>query len=485
MRKLHTMMTKYKNLPVQVRASLWFLICSFLQKGVSMLTTPIFTRLLSTGEYGRYSVFNSWLGIISIFVSLNLSAGVYQQGLVKFDKEREGFSSSLQGLSLTLVIAWTGIYLIAHEFWNRLLDLTTVQMLALLCMIWTTATFGFWSAEQRVHYKYRMLVGITLAVSLAKPLLGVLLVIYSDDKVTARILGLVLVELIGYAGCFLVQMKRGRIFFSRKFWKYSLGFNLPLIPHYLSQVVLNNSDRIMINDMVGDDSAGVYSLAYSIAMIMTLFNVALMQTLSPWIYQKIKDKKIRDIASAAYFSLGLVAVVNLILIALAPEVVRVFAPSSYYEAVYCIPPVAMGCFFMYAYDLFAKFAFYYEKTILIMVASVGGALLNIGLNYIGINRFGYVAAAYTTLICYLLYDVFHYILMMHICDKYLEGVKPYHLRILLGIGGVFLLCGFVIMFTYDCAIARYAIIIEGGVGMIVNRKKIGEVIRMLVQKKCK
>ena len=62
---------KYKSLPVQIKASFWFLICSFLQKGISMITTPIFTRLLSTSEYGEFNVFNSWYSIAFIFVSLS------------------------------------------------------------------------------------------------------------------------------------------------------------------------------------------------------------------------------------------------------------------------------------------------------------------------------------------------------------------------------------------------------------------------------
>ena len=88
----------YRKFPIQVKASFWFLICAFLQKGISVITTPIFTRLLSASEYGKYSVFNSWLGIVGIFVSLNLTGGVYQQGLVKFEAEEKLFSSSLQGL---------------------------------------------------------------------------------------------------------------------------------------------------------------------------------------------------------------------------------------------------------------------------------------------------------------------------------------------------------------------------------------------------
>ncbi len=474
---------KYKSFPVQVKASFWFLICSFLQKGISMITTPIFTRLLSTAEYGEFNVFNSWYSIAFIFVSLSLSSGVYTQGLVKYDRQRKIFSSSLQGLTLTLVVLWTVIYLVFKEFWNNLFSMSTTLMLAMLVMIWTSSAFGFWAAEQRVNYKYRALVVITLVVSIAKPVLGILLVTHSDDKVTMRILGLVLVEVIGYTWCGVVQIIRGKKFFSKQFWIYALSYNLPLIPHYLSQMILNNSDRIMINDMVGSDAAGIYSLAYSLAMIMTLFNNALGQTISPWMYQKIKEKKIGDIAPVAYLSIAVVIVVNMLLIAFAPEAVRIFAPKSYYEAIYCIPPVAMGVLFLYSYDLFAKFAFYYERTTMIMLASIGGAILNIVLNYIGIKMFGYIAAAYTTLICYIAFDIFHYVLMTKICKKYLDDVKPYNTKLLIGIAILFILMGFVLMSTYRLPIIRYSIIVILGCIMIINRKIIKEKVNILIQLK--
>ena len=221
---------KYNNLPKQVKASMWFLMCSFLQRGISTLTTPIFTRLLSPAEYGSYNVFNSWLSVVTIFVSLNLYAGVYSQGLVKFDKEREVFSSSLQGLTVTLVSFWTIIYLLFKNFWNNVFSLTSVQMLAMLLMIWTSAIFGFWATEQRVKLNYVKLVIVTLIVSVAKPIIGIVFVIHADDKVTARILGIALVELIGYFGLFVSQMKRGKneenAYFSGGFGGYVSAFGM-------------------------------------------------------------------------------------------------------------------------------------------------------------------------------------------------------------------------------------------------------------------
>ena len=200
---LRTLARKYNSLPVQMKASGWFFVCSVMQKGITTITTPIFTRLLSTAEYGSYSVFHSWLAILFIIITMNFSAGVYNQGLVKFDKESAVYSSSLQGLVLTMTAAWTGIYLLFRDFWNTVFSLTTVQMLAMLVMIWATAAFNFWAGEQRVKYSYRQLVAVTIVVSLANPIVGIFFVLHAHDKVTARILGLALVELICYSGLFV------------------------------------------------------------------------------------------------------------------------------------------------------------------------------------------------------------------------------------------------------------------------------------------
>lgn len=470
------LIAKYKNMPVQIKASLWFLICSMLQRGISVITTPIFTRLLTTSEYGEYNLFNSWWSIINVFVSLHLFSGIYTQGLVKFDDRKERYSSALQGLTLTLVLTWSAIYFIFHDQVNRLIGLNILQMTALFAMIWTSAVFNFWASAQRVSYRYQRLVALTLIVSIAKPVIGIFLVTHCEDKVTARILGIAGVELVCYIGLFISQMKRGRVFYAKETWKYGLTLSIPLIPHYLSQTILNNSDRIMIEKMVGTSSVGIYSLAYSLSMIMTLFNSALLQTLDPWIYQKIKTNRVKDIAKVAYAALVLIAAINLVLIIMAPEIVRLFAPSEYYEAIWVIPPIAMGVYFLFAYNLFADFEFYFEKTKALAMATVIGALLNIVLNYIFIKLFGYVAAGYTTLVCYALYATLHYLVMRKICKTNLEGVQPYNLKILLAITFCFLAIGFTTLLTYGNSIVRYAFAAAILVAIVCNFKRIKRLV---------
>lgn len=463
---------KYKKMSVQLKASFWFLICSFLQKGISVITTPIFTRLLTTAEYGQYTSFNSWLGIITVVVTLNLSYGVYAQGLVKFSDEKNVFSSSLQGLSLTLTIVWTIVYLLFKEFWNSIFDLTTVQMLAMLVMMWTSAVFNFWATEQRTQFKYKLLIAVSILVSILKPVIGIIFVINANDKITARILGLALVELICYFVFFVIQMKNGKQFYSNKYWKYALKFNIPLIPHYLSQTILSGADKIMIKKMCNDSQAGIYGLAVSISNVMTLFNTAMMQTLSPWIYQKIKDNKAKEIERISYITLVFIALVNILLIAFAPEAVRIFAPIEYYDAIYVIPPIAMSTYFMFAYDLFAKFEFYYEKTSWISFATVASAVINIISNYILIKLFGYKAAGYTTLLCYALYVIFHYIMMKRICKNFMNSQQVFDTRKILIITGLFMALGFIFLLLYKFIIIRYLLIFLIAIVIIIRRKDI-------------
>lgn len=471
----------YRSLPVGAKAALWFLICSFLQKAIAVLTTPIFTRLLSTAEYGQFSVYQSWLGIVTIFVSLRLSAGVYTQGLIKFDREREVYSSSLQGLTLTLCILWTGVYFLCPDVWNSITKLTKPQMLAMMASIWSSAAFGFWAAEQRVHYRYRQLVVVTLLLAVASPVLCIFLVLHADDKVTARIAGGALIGFLGSIGLFAAQMKRGRVFFHKRFWRYAVAFNLPLVPHYLSQTVLYNADRIMIRDLTSASDAGIYSIAYSVSMLMTLFSTAIMQTMDPWIYQKIKDKKIGDIKNVAYPALIFISAANLFLMAFAPEIIRVFAPPAYHEAIYVVPPVAMSVVFIFSYDLFAKFEFYYEKTKLIMAASIAGALANVALNYVFIRLYGYQAAAYTTLFCYALYSLGHYLFMRKVCREYLEGMEPYSPKVLLCIYAAFLAAGFMFLASYRYTVVRYTIIVVGIMALIAFRKRVVSVINLFME----
>ncbi|WP_026767792.1 lipopolysaccharide biosynthesis protein [Selenomonas ruminantium] len=471
---------QYERLPIPVKASIWFVVCTALQKGIGTITTPVFTRIMTPDEYGQYNVFNSWQGIISVFVTLNINAGVLAQGVVKFAKERAAFVSALQGLCLVLCCIWTIIYLLLEGFWNQLFGFTTIQMLSMLLLIWLSAVWGFWSMTQRVEFLYRKVVVISLLMSVLTPALGVLLVLDFDDKVFARILSVLVVYLFLYTGLFFKQICHGKVFFSAYYWRYALAFNIPLIPHYLSMLLLSSSDRIMIQQMVGNAEAGIYSLGCSVALVMSLFNSSLLQTLEPWLYRKINLGRVMDIAPVAYTSFVLIAGLNIILIAFAPELIAFFAPREYYDAIWVVAPVAMGAYFTFLYSFFATFEFYFEKTKFISIATVLGAVINLGLNYWLIPVFGYIVAGYTTLLCYIIYAAGHYVFMLRVVREKMGRTRIYSLSTIIKIVFVFMFLSGIFYFTYEKCIARYVILFIMLLTIYVRRQfVIGEITKIL------
>ena len=475
---MKALLKKYNQLSKPVKASICFLICSILQKGISVIVTPIFTRLMSTEEYGQFSVFYSWLNIIAVVVSLYMYYGVFTQGLVKYESDRSVFSSSMLGLHTTLVLLWSVIYFLFRNYWNSLFSLSTLQMILLLILIWTSGVFNYWAAEQRVELNYKSLVVLTICISIIKPVLGVIAVVLSDNKVLARIIMIAFIELIAFSGLFIKQLIKGKCFYSSKYWKHSLMFAIPLMPHYLSQSVLSGADRIMIKEMIGEGEAGIYGLACSVAFLMTLLNAALSQTVDPWIFKKIKDKKYDEIQKVAFGALLLISVANLFVIAFAPEVVFIFAPKSYHDAIWVIPPVSASLFFQFSYNLFADFEFYFEQKKFISIATVISAGLNILLNYVFIGIFGYIAAGYTTLVCYILYAIGHYFMMRWTCKKYITDYDKsiYDVRLLVVLSSVFLLFSLLMLITYNMVVLRYGIILFFIIIGVCFRKRVKETI---------
>ena len=473
-----TIMVKYENLSTPIKASFWFLICGFMQKGMSFITTPIFTRLLSTSEYGKYSIYNSWYAIISIFATFNLSYGVYMQGLVKFKNDRDVFTSSLQGLTTTIVLTCGTIYILFNKLWNKLFDLSIVLMMAMFIDMLAMAAFSFWANRQRVDYKYEKLVILSIFRAIVNPMIGIFAVTHTNNKVEARVLSSIVIDLITFAYLYFIQAKKGKQFYNKKYWMYALSFNFPLIPHYLSTIVLSQSDKIIIKYLCGSSKAGIYSVAYSLSQVMVIFNSALLNTLNPWIYKKINLKEYDEIGKVSYFMLIIIAFVNFLLVAIAPEIIDIMAPREYHKAIWVIPPIVISVFFMFMYSLFADFEFYFEKTKFIMLASVTSAGLNILLNFIFIKHFGFIAAGYTTLACYLLYAFAHYLFMRKINYDYMNSIKIYNGKLILFISLIFIIACTIIVFFYNCIIIRYVIL--GFIFLIILLKK--DKVRGLIRK---
>ena len=273
---------KWNKIPLTVKVSFSYAICSIFQRCLSFITLPIFTRLLSTEQYGEYTVYSSWSGIISILITLNLAYGSFSSAMTKFEDRRDEYIASVQGIFLLLSASFLLIYIPFRSYFNKIFEMPTLFVVIMVFDIMFCNVVQLWSGKKRFEFKYKSVILSTILNSVLSPVLAYILVISTTEKGYARILGYASVNIIIGFSIFILNAKRGKRLYSKEFWSYALRFNTPLLIYYISQVVFNQSDRIMISHMCGKSDAAVYGVAYNLATVMTFILNAINNSYVPW-----------------------------------------------------------------------------------------------------------------------------------------------------------------------------------------------------------
>ena len=437
-----------------LKAGVWYSISNILLRAVSIVTAPIFTRLLTTSDYGVVSNFTSWQNILVVFCGLGLE---YSIGRAKVDYKDsfDKYISSIQGLSSLFSCFILAIYLPFAKTISSFMELDNNLVIALLVNMIFYPSIGYMQSKLRFRYKYFENILIAVINTAATVFLSIALIMMSDPqhKYVGRVMGSIVPSTIIAISCYIVILIKGKNIINIGYWKYALRFSLPMIPHALAMVVLGQIDRIMIVKFCGNDDAGVYGFGYSYAVILSVVTNAIMNAWQPYLYDCLSSEKFNDIISSNKILNKFTAVMSLGFIAIAPEVLMVLSSSGFWDSKWMIAPVAIGTLFQFYYSYFVYIEMYEKKTHVVAIGSVGAALVNALLNYIFIPVYGYVAAAYTTMIGYLLLMVFHWIAYKKIYPKKIFAEKQ-----ILQCSLFTLIAGLLIMGLYEKTLIRYIVI---------------------------
>ena len=450
---------RLNKIPFEAKASIAYTISSILQNSISFITLPLFTRLLTKEEYGQYSVYASWCAVLVIFLTLNLQFGSFSKAMIKYENTRNQYIASIQGIALLLSGLFLVIYLPFSKYWNKLFDLPTEIMILMVAEILANMAISLWSGKKRFEYKYKSIVVVTLVISFLAPLSAYLMVINSQEKGYARIIGCSAVTVVIGFFFFVYNIIKGKKIFQKEYWKYALNFNLPLLIFYISQVIFNHSDRLMINHFCGKGKAAMYGVAYSLALVLTFVLNAVNNSYVPWFYQRIKDKKVEDNKKISIVITILMAILLQGVIWITPEFIGIMAGKTYLDAIWVVAPVATSLLLLLYTQLFANVLFYFEEKKLLIIGSFLAAVLNIVLNIIFIPMFGFVAAGYTTLISYIVFAICNYFAMLWAIRDVQWIKKAYSISGLIIVFFAFIILSVVAQLLYDMVLVRYTVIV--------------------------
>lgn len=418
------LLNKWSTISNRIKASIIFLFANLFQKGMAFICSPIYTRVLSPNEFGEVSVFLSWFSLIGIIAMFCLSFGVFNNGMLDYEDDRNIFTFSMLILSNMITIIVAILILGSYEMIYSYINMDINLIIFMFILFLTQPALDFWTARQRYEYRYKLSSTLTIVTSILSPLIAIVCIfVFKNNPVYARIYGAYIPLIFIYLGIYIYIGKKANFKVKLAYWKYAIVFNLPLIPHYLSMYVLNNADRLMIASFIGDSEAAFYSVAYNMASVVTIVWTAINSSLIPYTYEKCKEKDFKSISRITIPLLLIYGLACVSIVMLAPELMKIMATSEYKSAIYVIPPIVGGVFFTALYSVFGNIVYYYKKPKYVMMASVISSALNIFLNNIYIPKYGFVAAGYTTLICFIIQALIDYIAMKKVVNKDIYDMK--------------------------------------------------------------
>lgn len=450
------------SIPAGFKSAIVYLFATVFTRGLAIITTPIFTRIMTTDQVGMVNLYSSWYSMITVVSTLALTSGGFSIALREFEKERDQYVSSVLSLTSIVAIGLALVYSLSKTFWNDVTGLPTHLMLLLIFGLLVAPARDFWLSRQRFEYRYKLSGTVTVLSAIFASGLAVAAVLYANSIGYSDIASVRLFAhyFIIYGVAFIIWLSifwQGRCFYSSKYWRFSLQLSLPLIGYSVASQILSVSDRMMISKMVGNSAVGVYGTLYTVSSLSLMVWMAINASFEPYLYQNMENPKSK-IKKLSVSMLGMYSLVAILLVYLAPEIVRILATDEYYKGIYIMPPVAGGVYFIAVSNLYSDILVYLKRTKIIMFSSAIAATLNVILNYIMIEAYGYMAAAYTTLFSYVVMAVLLSIWTNREFKKHITEVDfVYDNKLILAMSIMTLVISLFAISVYDYGIVRYTV----------------------------
>lgn len=415
-----------------VKAGIGYTIGNFFVKGIVFLTLPLFSRIMTTAQFGVYNVFISYEAILYVLIGLAIDLSL-QSANIEFNDSINKYVSSVSLIYILNTVLFCVLNTVAGDWLSGVLKLERGLLYLLVIYSFSTAIISLYNMKVSLKYEYKKYLILTFSYSIGNILLSLLLMftVFSDRRDYGRMLGASGAVLFAALYALYTIYRDAKPRFEKTYWKYALRFSLPLVPHGISQVLLAQFDRIMIRQLVSDSAAGIYSLATNIKLIMTVITTSITTAWRTWFFKAMSENKVLDIQKRARQLVELYTILSIGLMSISKEMILIFGGYKYESGKFVVIPMIIDAFLLFVYSMVVQTEYYAKKTHYIMIGTIIATVINIITNYIFIQMYGFVAAAYTTLFSYVIYLVLHLIISYKVIGFAVVPFKP--LLIFLGI----------------------------------------------------
>ncbi len=441
-----------------------YLVGQILQKGVSFLLLPLWTYYLTPSDYGIMGTLTAYSNVLNILLMFGIYGAVtryYFDFKQDHEAQRRYVSSNFLFMAVVPGTILTILIVFGRPLWLHMTSgkipfqpLVVLMLITVYGGLLYRLPYTLYQAQQKAWKCVTLdLAGFFLSIGIS-----LLLVVAWKEGIYGMMLGGCVAQTL--TTLIITGLLLKEWFVPRLEWRdisNTLAFGLPIVPHLLSGWVLGFVGRIMLERMVPLEEVGRYTLAYNLGMVLLIMITSINQAYQPHYFNLMTSSpnpqpKILRILSFYIAGIGFVTLVGSLF---AGELVQLLTPPRYHESARYVPPILLGYFMVGLYYFVSSPIFFHKKTFLLPFITGTAAVLNIILNYLLIPKFGAIAAAWVTFVCYFFMLVIYYVVTQRL-DSF-----PYPLwrttLILVFLLAAFSASGSVGMFTVTAWITKVTI----------------------------
>ncbi len=406
-------------------------------KGMGIITLPIYLNFLTKTEVGIFGLLDVTINIIAEILILGQANSII---LFNNKKDYEEKRDSVFFTITSIVLLVNLMFILAAElFGSSILSISKstqdiaaylpfIIYISLIRVINNLFLNKLRADERSVFYT---------SVTLVKIVSFIGLIFYTVVYLKLSVYGIMYSYLISEM-IVLIVLLPGMIIkmkpvFEKDALKEALKFGTPLIFSSIGIMILNLSDRYLINLYLNLEEVGTYDIAYRIAGIVNMFLILpFNQAMLPSAFKVYNDPNSNRYLSKLMTYMCYVTIWGGLAISIfGEEIILILGNENYSAAVSYIPFIVLAYILSAMRNVASNGMLFAEKTLLIAVITIGSGILNIALNIIFIPVYGTIAAAYTTLISFI---VFYFVTYLTANKFYKIGYENFKIAQLIVFG---------------------------------------------------
>ncbi|ARK35729.1 glycosyl transferase [Lactiplantibacillus plantarum] len=362
-----------------------FAIGNLGSKVIGFLLIAIFTRYLTTTQFGYVDLITTTVNMLLPIIALSIADAVFRFVMDDDANDQMIFST---GVSFTLLMSLI-VFLIAFPI-LKLFDVHYAG-LVLLYLAASLVQILFQNFVRGIGYVRLFAInGLVSALVLAG--CGIWQVVYLRNGITGYLNALIIATI--FSVLFIGFIAKLWTFFrisanNRQLLKAMLQYSIPLIPNAFLWFFTNDASRYFIVGFVGLAVNGLYAVATKLPTIINVFYTIFSQA---WQISAVeeyrKNRHSRFFSDVFSADVGLsVILIGAILIILRP-IMTIFVASEYFDAWKIVPALLLASFFSNLASFLGTIYLATKETKGIMMTTVYGMIVNLLLNVILIPLFG-------------------------------------------------------------------------------------------------